>query len=54
VNPPNFGIVTDKTDPANPITYITATVTYDYDHLFSGITRISSTTLTGRTVMRSE
>ncbi|MDT8380434.1 MAG: TadE/TadG family type IV pilus assembly protein [Desulfotignum sp.] len=47
VNAPVFSINTGTG-------HITATVTYDYDHLFSGITGFSSTTLTGRTVMRSE
>ena len=34
--------------------FITATVTYDYDHLFSSITGASQTTITGKTVMRQE
>ena len=34
--------------------YITATITYEYDHLFSGITGFGNTTLTGQTVMRME
>ncbi|CCK80434.1 TadE/TadG family type IV pilus assembly protein [Desulfobacula toluolica] len=34
--------------------FIIATVTYDYDHLFSSIIGISKTTLTGKTVMRQE
>ena len=34
--------------------FITATVTYDYEHLFSGITKFNKTPLTGQTVMRQE
>jgi Flp pilus assembly protein TadG len=50
VNPPVFDI--DATDPDN--IYITATVTYEYDHLFFSFFGIGPTSLTGRTVMRSE
>ena len=34
--------------------FITATVTYDYNHLFNAITGFSKTTITGKTVMRQE
>ena len=34
--------------------FITATVTYDYKHLFSSITGAGQTTITGKTVMRQE
>jgi len=50
LNDPVFEI--DDSDPDN--IFITARVTYNYDHLFSGITGFNSTTLTGRTIMRSE
>jgi len=34
--------------------FITATVIYEYEHLFSSITGASETTITGKTVMRQE
>ncbi len=34
--------------------YITATVIYHYEHLFSSITKFNQTTITGETVMKPE
>ncbi|WP_299979360.1 TadE/TadG family type IV pilus assembly protein [Desulfobacula sp.] len=34
--------------------FITVTVPYNYEHLFSGITGFDDTTITGKTVMRQE
>lgn len=42
-------IVPSLSDP-----YVTVTVTFDYNHLFSLVTNFGQTTITGRTVMRME
>ena len=51
-DPPTSTIAPITNDPDED--FITATVTYKYNHLFSGITRFNETTLTGKTVMRKE
>lgn len=38
----------------DPADFITVTVPYEYNHLFSGITGFDSTEITGKTVMRQE
>ncbi|MBC2705442.1 TadE/TadG family type IV pilus assembly protein [Desulfobacula sp.] len=38
----------------DPADFITVTVPYNYEHLFSSITGAGTTTITGKTVMRQE
>jgi len=46
------GQISVDSDPVNY--FITVTVAYNYDHLFSSITGAGQTTITGKTVMRQE
>jgi Flp pilus assembly protein TadG len=51
----NEMVIEPEFDPSDfSSDYITAIVRYEYNHLFSSITRFNSTTLSGRTVMRKE